>query len=72
MFEQSKKEQMDMMTHEIGHVFGLRHFFAPENETLWPSVVFGKHKPFSIMNYGNASAHFTPRSGRWKASNLCT
>lgn len=55
MFEQTKKEQVDTLTHEIGHVFGLRHFFAPENETPWPSVVFGEHKPFSIMNYGNNS-----------------
>jgi len=55
MFQQSKKEQVDTLAHEIGHVFGLRHFFAPEAETRWPSVIFGEHKPFSIMNYGNNS-----------------
>ena len=55
MFEQSKKEQVDTMAHEIGHMFGLRHFFAPEFETPWPSVIFGEHNPFSIMNYGNNS-----------------
>lgn len=43
------------MIHEIGHIFGLRHFFAPELETPWPSVIFGEHKPFSIMNYGENS-----------------
>ncbi|PXA93977.1 matrix metalloproteinase-11 [Nostoc sp. 3335mG] len=55
MFEQSNKEQVDTMSHEIGHIFGLRHFFAPESETRWPSEIFGEHKPFSIMNYGDDS-----------------
>lgn len=55
MFEQSEKEQVDTLAHEIGHVFGLRHYFAPEQETQWPSVIFGEHNPFSIMNYGNNS-----------------
>ena len=55
MFQQSRKEQVDTLTHEIGHIFGLRHFFAPELETRWASVVFGEHNPFSIMNYGNNS-----------------
>jgi hypothetical protein len=55
MFTQSRKEQVDTLIHEIGHTFGLRHFFANVSETAWPSQVFGTHKPFSIMNYGNQS-----------------
>ena len=54
MFTQSRKEQIDTFTHEIGHVFGLRHFFA-NLERGFPSEVFGTHKPFTIMNYGNQS-----------------
>lgn len=55
MFQQSREEQVETLAHEIGHVFGLRHFFAPELETRWPSVIFGENNPFSIMNYGNLS-----------------
>lgn len=55
MFTQPRKEQVDTLIHEIGHIFGLRHFFAQVSETAWPSEVFGTHKPFSIMNYGDQS-----------------
>lgn len=55
MFTQPRKEQVDTLIHEIGHIFGLRHFFAQVSETAWPSEVFGTHKPFSIMNYGKDS-----------------
>jgi len=55
MFEQSRKEQVDTITHEMGHIFGLRHFFANVSETSRTSVIFGKHKPFTIMNYGAQS-----------------
>ncbi|KAF9977847.1 hypothetical protein BGZ75_010203 [Mortierella antarctica] len=53
MFTQSKHEQLDTMLHELGHVFGLRHFFAKINriEKLYPSEIWGTHVPFSIMNY---------------------
>lgn len=27
-FDEPKKEQIDTLAHELGHVFGLRHFFA--------------------------------------------
>jgi hypothetical protein len=55
MFTQPRKEQVDTLIHEIGHVFGLRHFFANVSETAWPSQIFGTHRAFTIMNYGNQS-----------------
>ncbi len=55
LFEQSRKEQIDTLVHEFGHVFGLRHFFAVVEEREWASEIFGKHRAFSIMNYGSKS-----------------
>jgi len=55
MFTQPRKEQVDTLVHEIGHTFGLRHFFAVVSELAWPAQIFGEHRPFSIMNYGNMS-----------------
>jgi hypothetical protein len=55
MFSQTRAEQVETLIHEIGHAFGLRHFFANVSETAWPSVVFGTHRPFTIMNYGSQS-----------------
>lgn len=55
MFTQSRKEQVDTLIHEIGHIFGLRHFFANVHETAFPSEIFGTHSRFSIMNYGRDS-----------------
>ncbi len=55
MFEQSHEEQVQTFQHEIGHAFGLRHFFANISEREWPSEIFGTHSPFSIMNYGPES-----------------
>ncbi|HUQ89412.1 MAG TPA: matrixin family metalloprotease [Vicinamibacterales bacterium] len=55
MFQQDRKEQVETLVHEIGHVFGLRHFFAQISEKTWRSEIFGTHKPFSIMNYGAKS-----------------
>ena len=55
MFAQSPEEQVETLIHEIGHVFGLRHFFAQLSETEWASEVFGTHDPLSIMNYGGNS-----------------
>ena len=55
MFTQVRREQVETLVHEIGHVFGLRHFFANVSENAWPSQIFGTHKPFTIMNYGSQS-----------------
>jgi hypothetical protein len=55
MFTQPRSEQVETLVHEIGHIFGLRHFFALTSETAWPAQVFGEHRPFSIMNYGAQS-----------------
>lgn len=55
MFEQSRKEQVDTFIHETGHIFGLRHFFANISEKRWPVEIFGTHRPFTIMNYGDKS-----------------
>lgn len=55
LFSQSRDEQIETMAHELGHVFGLRHFFAQITETRWRSEIFGDHQPFSIMNYGEQS-----------------
>jgi Metallo-peptidase family M12B Reprolysin-like len=51
LFNQSPREQVETLIHEIGHIFGLRHFFAQVREKR-PSVVYGTHSRFSIMNYG--------------------
>ena len=55
MFEQDEAEQIETLVHELGHVFGLRHFFAKVSETQLASEIFGTHVKFSIMNYGNDS-----------------
>lgn len=55
MFSQPREEQVETLIHEIGHVFGLRHFFAQVSETEWASQIFGVQNKFSIMNYGAPS-----------------
>jgi hypothetical protein len=55
MFRQVRDEQVETLVHEFGHVFGLRHFFANVSERQFPSVVFGTHSPFTVMNYGSQS-----------------
>lgn len=53
MFLQPPNEQVATLVHELGHVFGLRHWFAKiEDETSgWRSEVFGHNDPVTIMNY---------------------
>jgi hypothetical protein len=55
MFGQSRHEVVDTLIHEIGHVYGLRHFFAPVAEEAFPSELWGTQAEFSIMNYGGLS-----------------
>lgn len=55
MFQQTEEEQIETLVHEIGHIFGLRHFFANISETRWASEIFGEHNKFTIMNYGDDS-----------------
>lgn len=56
LFTQPYHEQVETLIHELGHIFGLRHFFALTHEKEWGAEVFGKHEPFSIMNYGDESS----------------
>ncbi|KAH7054922.1 peptidase M10A and M12B matrixin and adamalysin [Linnemannia elongata] len=51
MFDQPDDEQIDTLIHELGHVFGLRHFFAPAREKAFPYELWGQQSEFSIMNY---------------------
>jgi hypothetical protein len=55
MFGQPESEQVETLAHEIGHVFGLRHYFALTDEREWPAELFGRHERFSIMNYNEYS-----------------
>lgn len=57
MFEQSRQEQIETLVHELGHVFGLRHFFANVSETSWPSEIFGTHSRFMAHRKSSATQH---------------
>ena len=41
LFQQSKAEQVETLIHELGHIFGLRHFFAQEKEKGRRSELYG-------------------------------
>jgi hypothetical protein len=60
MLQQTHKEQIETIEHEMGHIFGLRHFFANISEKKWKSELFGTNSAFSIMNYGDKSK-LTPK-----------
>jgi hypothetical protein len=55
MFTEPREAQIATLCHEIGHTFGLRHFFAKIKETSSASELFGKQEKFTIMNYGAES-----------------
>lgn len=55
LFDLNADEQLETFIHEIGHIFGLRHWFANISETGWPSVQFGSDSRFTVMNYGDES-----------------
>ncbi|KAH7045644.1 peptidase M10A and M12B matrixin and adamalysin [Linnemannia elongata] len=54
---QSENDQVETLAHELGRVFGLRHWFAESEDKQsgggWRSELFGSEDPFTIMNYGN-------------------
>ena len=62
-FRQAAADQERKMLHELGHIFGLRHYFAAEKETNLPSHVFGENTRFSIMNY-DENAQFSEADRR--------
>ena len=50
-----EKERVDTLIHELGHIFGLRHFMAFENGPVYSGAVYGTNNPLTIMNYGALS-----------------
>ncbi|KAF9924383.1 hypothetical protein BGZ67_009323 [Mortierella alpina] len=55
MFDYPESEQVETLVHELGHVFGLRHWNALLMEREWAAEQFGVQTPFTIMNFGEKS-----------------
>jgi len=55
-----EKERVDTLIHELGHIFGLRHFMALENSPVYSGATYGMNNPLTIMNYGVLS-ELTPQ-----------
>jgi len=53
--EPNLSDIVQTLEHEIGHIFGLRHYFAATLERENPAELFGKDSERSIMNYGTLS-----------------
>lgn len=50
--------QANFLAHEVGHILGLRHEFAPEKEGDLRSVTWMKRSPCSVMRYYRDSSHW--------------
>ncbi|KAG0015574.1 hypothetical protein BGZ81_011602 [Podila clonocystis] len=57
IFNQHETGQVETLVHELGHVFGLHHWIAKDEdeESDWKLELFGTQDPFTIMNYGEES-----------------
>ncbi|EXJ53315.1 uncharacterized protein A1O5_13437 [Cladophialophora psammophila CBS 110553] len=54
--DDTKPELHKFFLHELGHVLGLRHEFAPELETNTGAVLWGSRNPISVMTYRDGIA----------------
>lgn len=49
--KEHKPNMTNVFCHELGHILGLRHEFAPQREAKVRSVRWGDKNPSSVMNY---------------------